>query len=177
MHSKENEYLYVSKFLFIIIYEKNILTLTWLYVNASTFSEMTSHLQKSEILIARTSTEQLIAGSVFVNPFFEDSVGELGMLCVDEKFLRKGLGKLLVCAAEDYCKVEGNCKQMRLELLTPTAFAHPVKTWLEKWYISLGYVKGSPENFAENYPRIAPLLAMECEFTVYLKNIDNKESF
>ena len=41
--------------------------------------------------------------------------------------------------------------------------------WLEMWYGRLGYIKGAPEDFAAAFPRIAPLLAVPCEFTVYLK--------
>ena len=111
----------------------------------TTLGEMAAHLKRGEILIARSSVE--VAGSIFVNPFFEENIGELGMLCVAEKFLRRGLGKMLVHAAEVHCKSVASCKHMRLELLTPAAYIHPVKAWLDKWYTSMGYVKGTPENF------------------------------
>jgi GNAT superfamily N-acetyltransferase len=129
--------------------------------------EMRSHLTESKIILAYTSTG-LLVGSIFVNPHFDESLGELGMLCVALSHLRKGLGNVLINAAELHCLSKG-CKTMRLELLTPANFVHPVKAWLDLWYSSLGYVKGMPEDFGLAFPRVQPLLACDCVFTAYLK--------
>lgn len=147
-------------------------------------AEMKVLLSESKILLLRRSstvasdnaagasftTTSFLCGCIFVNASFGEALGELGMLCVSETCLGRGLGRLLVSSAELYCKKNG-CKQMRLELLTPRAFVHPVKAWLDGWYQRLGYVKGVTEDFGAAYPRIAPLLACECNFTVYLKDL------
>jgi len=38
---------------------------------------------------------------------------------------------------------------MRLELLTPRDWEHPVKKFLDEWYQRIGYVKGDEANFED----------------------------
>ena len=90
------------------------------------------------------------------------------MIAAIEEETGKGLGKLLVAQAENRAREHG-CTTMRLELLTPSDWEHPVKKILDAWYARLGYVKGGPEPFEAAHPHIAPLLACTCIFTVYLK--------
>ena len=112
-----------------------------------------------------------LAGSVLCDVAFDAAarVGELGMLCVDATCLGQGVGRLLMREAEATCVAAG-CVAMRLELLSPSEFAHPVKVWLDGWYQREGYVKGALEDFASAYPRIAPLL-VPCVFTTYRKEL------
>ena len=99
---------------------------------------------------------------------FSADTGELGMLSVSAGHLGSGLGRRLLLSAEAHCKAAG-CTQMRLELLAPRDSPHPTKKWLDAWYARQGYAKGAPDDFAAAFPRIAPLLAVPCVFTVYLK--------
>jgi len=132
--------------------------------------EMTSFLSDGRIILAYEAATGAIVGSILVTHNFGEHLGELGMLCVAQTHLRQGLGKILVKAAEDHCRLKG-CTEMRLELLKPAKFVHPVKTWLHEWYTSLGYIQGNSEDFASAFPRIAPLLACDCLFTVYKKQL------
>lgn len=125
-------------------------------------------LSSSKILLARDN--DIIVGCIFVDKSFGDQLGELGMLSVSKSHLGKGLGVMLINAAESFCKSNG-CLQMRLEVLTPKNYVHETKDWLGKWYERLGYVKGSPEDFAIHYAHIAPFLLCECIFYVYIKDI------
>ena len=132
--------------------------------------EMKSFISDGRIILAYEVATRTIAGSILVTHNFGERLGELGMLCVAQTHLRQGLGKILVKAEEDHCRLKG-CTEMRLELLKPAKFVHPVKTWLHKWYTRLGYIQGNSEDFASAFPRIAPLLACDCLFTVYKKQI------
>ena len=109
-------------------------------------------------------------GSVFCNTVFdtEKKIGELGMLAAKDEFCGKGLGNGLISQAEARAKHNG-CTNMRLELLTPRDWEHPVKVILDKWYTKVGYVKGDTEDFDKSYPHISPMLACPMNFTVYLK--------
>jgi len=136
-------------------------------------AEMAAHLAEGNILIAREregigSEAVRITGCIFVNSAFAAGTGELGMLSAASDCLGRGLGKQLVQAAEQHCRLAG-CAHMRLELLTPRDFCHPTKAWLDRWYQRMGYTKGQPDDFGRAFPRIAPLLACECVFTAYLK--------
>ena len=113
----------------------------------------------------------LLVGSVMVNPSFAKGTGELGMLAVSRLHLRLGIGRALVGAAERCCQ-ESGCDIMRLELLEPSSYKHEFKAILDKWYASLGYARGEPEDFGKLYPSLAPLLSCPCVFSVYLKNLN-----
>ena len=90
------------------------------------------------------------------------------MLSVAAEHLGRGLGRQLVGAAEARCRDSGRAV-MRLELLAPRGYEHATKRWLGMWYQRMGYQKGQPDDFGAAFPRIAPLLACDCVFTVYLK--------
>lgn len=111
-------------------------------------------------------------GSVFCNSSFDKKkhIGEFGMLCASLEYTGQGLGTQLIEQAESKAK-EAGCKTMRLELLTPQTWEHPVKTILDAWYRRLGYVKGGNEDFDSLYPHIVPLLDGKMNFTVYLKQL------
>ena len=74
------------------------------------------------------------------------------MLNVAEDHRRSGAGRALIAAAEERCRASG-CQRIRLQLLTPKDFVHPVKVWLEQWYTQLGYVRqGDGEDFGKGVP-------------------------
>ena len=79
-------------------------------------------------------------GSIFCDATYDQSnhVGKFGMLCATEEMTGKGLGSLLIAYAENRAKAHG-CNQMRLELLTPRDYEHPVKKFLIEWYTRIGY--------------------------------------
>lgn len=99
--------------------------------------------------------------------------GELGMLHVAEAYrTRSGAGRALVEAAEARCR-EAGCSAIKLQILTPTDFKHPVKEWLEVWYTAMGYVKQTCDvtDFGKAYPHIAPLLSAPCSLVDFMKKL------
>ena len=97
--------------------------------------------------------------------------GEIGMLAVASSHLGSGVGRRLVAAAEARCRSSG-CAVARLELLAPRDWTHPFKARLREWYEGrLGYEPMHEADFAADYPRIAPLLACPCTYTVFHKEL------
>ena len=60
---------------------------------------------------------------------------------------------------------------MRLELLTPREWEHPMKKILNVWYQKIGYVQGQKEDFGKLYPEISKMFDCPVDFTVYLKDL------
>ena len=113
-------------------------------------------------------------------------IGELGMLVVDPSYRRQGLGRRLMEAAEDWWRqqvVQGDlsgkdtvtsprcANQMQLELLTPRHWKHPFKEFNKVWYQKMGYVALQTEPFERDFPHLVPLLATECDFTIWRKTL------
>ena len=92
------------------------------------------------------------------------------MLSVATSQLKKGLGGLLVKSAEIKAKNNG-CVAMRLEILKPRDWEHPMKNMLDKWYTKLGYEKGKLADFSIAFPKTAKNLACPCVFTAYYKKL------
>ena len=149
-------------------------------VTRTTDAEMRELLRQRKLIICRRECAAAaaagesaapLAGSVLCDVEYDPAqrVAELGMLCVDAACLGRGVGRRLVLEAEATARRQG-CVAMRLELLTPREFEHPVKTWLDAWYQREGYVKGATEDFASAYPRIAQIL-VPCVFTCYRKEL------
>ena len=58
------------------------------------------------------------------------------------------------------------------QLLAPRDWTHPFKARLREWYeCRLGYEPMHEADFAADYPRIAPLLACPCTYTVFHKEL------
>ena len=60
---------------------------------------------------------------------------------------------------------------MQLEILTPRAWKQPSKEFLFKWYGRRGYKVVRKQPFEQMYPKLAPLLATDCDFTVWEKDL------
>ena len=68
--------------------------------------------------------EITLVGSVNVN-LMSDGVGEFGMLVADRKYRGEGIGSALVKHAEKWAR-EHASHTMRLEILTPRHWTHPI---------------------------------------------------
>ena len=90
------------------------------------------------------------------------------MLVTDPEFRGHGVGTMLLDAAEGRGRRLG-CDLMRLELLKPRLFVHPVKSYLDQWYTRIGYQYVEDAAFETKYPHLATRLATPCDFTVYTK--------
>lgn len=73
-----------------------------------------------------------VLGSIMCREYEEEpGMAELGMLAVSKKFLRKGIASNLISAAETHARVDLSCNTMRLEILSPRDFEHPMKMMLK----------------------------------------------
>jgi GNAT superfamily N-acetyltransferase len=97
-----------------------------------------------------------------------EEAGEFGMLVVDPNIRSQGVGRILVAAAEEWAIKQGYHK-MQLELLTPRTWKQPSKEFNRAWYTRLGYTPQRTEPFEKDYAYIVPLLATECDFTIWTK--------
>jgi len=128
-----------------------------------------AHVER--LLRARTlilaEIDGVLVGSVNVN-LLSDGVGEFGMLVADRSYRGSGIGSALVEHAELWARQQG-CHTMRLELLTPRHWKQPSKEFLKSWYSRIGYTPRTTEPLDSMYPDLVPLLATECDFTVWHK--------
>ncbi|RYO92666.1 hypothetical protein DL762_001569 [Monosporascus cannonballus] len=97
-------------------------------------------------------------------------MGEFGMLSLDGMHRGGGLGRAMVRFAEDRCRGWG-LTTVELELLFPTAFEHAFKARLSRWYARMGYEEVCLRPFANDFPRLAPLLAGPCEYRIFEKRL------
>jgi len=131
-------------------------------------TEVEKLLGDANMLIAQRGGE--IIGAIFIR-LLGEGMGEFGMLVADPNLRGAGIGSRLVKAAENWAK-ENGCHTMRLELLTPRDWAHPVKEFLKKWYTRIGYVPQTTVAFDSMYPQLKPLLKTACNFTPWLKSLE-----
>lgn len=138
----------------------------------TTADEMKDLLRSKSILLLEDlsrSAENRILGQVVVK-----SVGtvefEVGMLAVTADVRGRGLGSMLMAAAERHaCELGANA--LRLELLTPRHWDHPQKVKLDRWYRNLGFEPTASGDFGKEFPQLCKLLATEAKFTVYTKRL------
>ena len=97
-----------------------------------------------------------------------DDLGEFGMLVAAPEHRGTGLGRRLVAFAEEWARGQG-LSRMRLELLMPQTWSHPVKDFLRAWYERLGYRQVRLGSLADDYPHLVPLLATPCDFVIFEK--------
>lgn len=129
--------------------------------------EVAELTRAGEIAVARMGDE--VVGSVRIQRLDEHR-GEFGMLVADPAHRRIGIGRELIRFAEGKCREEG-ARTMQLELLVPRDWTHPVKEFLDAWYIRLGYRVTRTGTIDEAYPALAPLLATPCDFVIYSKEL------
>ena len=92
------------------------------------------------------------------------------MLAVSPSHRGTGVGRALVRFAE--CdSLRAGYTIMQLELLVPRTWLHPSKEFLEGWYGRIGYKVVHTKRIDEAHPQLAPLLATECDFKIYQKDL------
>lgn len=111
-------------------------------------------MQKGNFLLAHDASGRLLA-SVYVEP--RGKRGYFGMLAVDPAQQGKGLGRMMIEAAEDYCRQQG-CKAMDILVLSLRLELPP--------YRKLGYVETGVEEFHPSRP-LKP--GVECHCVVMSK--------
>ena len=126
---------------------------------------MSALIAAREIAVAMLDGE--LAGAVRVHAVSANT-GEFGMLAAAPEHRGNGVGRALVCFAEQHSREQG-MRAMQLELLVPRRWRHPSKVFLDGWYRRIGYEVVRRTRLDENYPELAPLLATECELLVYEK--------
>ncbi len=129
--------------------------------------EIAQLLQLRRLIVAMDG--DAIVGCVSVREL-RPRLGEFGMLVASPDRRGEGIGTLLVEAAEQWARERGYL-QMRLELLTPRTWRHPMKEFLKEWYSRMDYVPQETESFAAMYPERMLLLATECDFTPWMKQL------
>ncbi len=114
-------------------------------------------MTKGRFLLGCDSAGQLLA-SVYVE--VSDDRGYLGMLAVHPDHQRTGLGRVMVEAAEHYCRERG-CKVMDLRVLS-------LRPELPPLYRKLGYLECGTEEFRPSRPLKA---GVECHCIVMSKRL------
>ncbi|MGN9908480.1 GNAT family N-acetyltransferase [Phytohabitans sp. LJ34] len=127
--------------------------------------ELAGVVQAGELAVARLDGH--VVGAVRVRRL-DSGEGEFGMLVADPDHRGIGLGRRLVDFAEGWAREQG-ATTMRLELLVPREWDHPVKEFLRGWYTHAGYRPVRRGSLADDYPALAPLLATPCDFVIYHK--------
>ena len=136
----------------------------------TTLDEVVELTRAGQIAVARLSGR--VVGCVRVQRLEEDT-GELAMLVADPAHRGIGVGRELVAFAERKSRAEG-LRTMRLELLVPRDWTHPVKAFLDSWYTRMGYRIARTGAIDDAYPALAPLLATPCDFLIYHKPLMNE---
>jgi GNAT superfamily N-acetyltransferase len=143
------------------------------------FSELSDLIAQRRLIVARACTSNenddgddddnnnnRIVGCVKVERL--ETAGEFGMLVVDPSRRSMGIGGKLIGAAEEWARSQG-FQEMQLELLTPRAWKQPSKEFNKLWYSRLGYKIHRTDPFEKDYPQLIPLLATDCDFTIWKK--------
>ncbi|MEA2617951.1 MAG: hypothetical protein QOE72_3734 [Chloroflexota bacterium] len=97
--------------------------------------------------------------------------GELGMLAAVPAHWGSGVGRLLIGYAERLSRARG-LDTMRLDLLIPTARAHPHKERMHAWYARLGYRVVRHGDLGDDHPQLVPLLATPCDLRIYQRRLE-----
>ena len=140
----------------------------WVAGYERTSSEEIRRLWLRDELILAQKDNGLI-GCIHVAHHHEDTA-VFGMLVTASASRGQAVGTRLLDAAEQRGR-DLNCNLMRLELLTPRLFRHPVKAFLSQWYERVGYHRVEHAAFEEKYPHLAADLATPCDFIVYTKSL------
>ena len=133
----------------------------------TTAAEMAGLIAAGQIAVARA--EQEIVGAARIQRL-DTGKGELGMLVADPDHRGTGVGRELVRFAERWSHEQG-LDTMQLEVLVPRHWTHPSKEFLKAWYTRTGYRPVRTGQLEESYPDLAPLLATQCDFVIYHKDL------
>jgi len=98
-------------------------------------------LRKGSFLVADDGRGRIVA-SVYIE--LRGTRGYFGMLAVDPSQQGKGLGRMMVEAAENHCRKQG-CNAMDIAVLS-------LRTELPPYYRKLGYVETGTEEFHPSRP-------------------------
>ncbi len=129
--------------------------------------ELEQLLRRGRLLLAEYNGA--VVGSIKVALLNRTTAG-FGMLVASPEHRGKGIGSLLVRAAEQWAKAQER-SQMQLELLTPVEGTHPGKEVLRTWYTRIGYMAQYTEGLAGMHDDKAWQLAFPSNFTVYTKQL------
>ncbi len=115
-------------------------------------ARMAEAVQTGEFLVAEDD-ERRVTGCVRVER--DGAVGRFGMLAVDPDAQGKGIGRAMVQAAEDRCRVYG-CKRVDIRVLS-------LRPELLPFYRRLGYAETGTEPFRATRPLAG---GAECHFII-----------
>jgi ribosomal protein S18 acetylase RimI-like enzyme len=104
-------------------------------------AQLAEMMKKGSFLLGHDQSGKLIA-SVYVET--RGPRGYFGMLAVDRTHQRRGIGRAMIEAAEDYYRKRG-CKHMDLTVLS-------LRPELPPLYRKLGYVETGTEEFRPSRP-------------------------
>jgi GNAT superfamily N-acetyltransferase len=130
-------------------------------------AEVAGLIRAGEIVVARIGGR--IVGSVRVQQL-DAGTGEFGVLAASPVHQGTGIGRRLVAFAEQHSRDAG-CVTMQLELLVPRVGTHPAKARLAQWYGRLGYRLVRTGTLEDDFPHLAPLVAVPCDFLIYHKDL------
>lgn len=133
----------------------------------TTASEIADLINKEELIVAEI--KNAVVGCVHVQKL-DDKKAVLGMLAVDDRYQKMGVGRQLMKFAEELCHKD-NIRKLKLELLVPIQGTHPTKVFLDKWYRRLGYQQTHIETIDEVFPRLIEMLQVPCQFLIFEKSL------
>ena len=132
--------------------------------------EVQSWLETKTLYLAFTSDSAYPIGSVRTYKI-DATVSDVGILTVHRDARALGLGRKLVAHAE-MVAVEGGARMARLEMLVPKVSGiSEDKSYLNRWYRSLGYEEVGRVSIAETVPQLVDCFEEEGEFLVMEKGM------
>ena len=133
-------------------------------------TEVQSWLETKTLYLAFTSDSEHPIGSVRTYKI-DATVSDVGILTVHRDARVLGLGRKLVAHAEAVA-VEGGARTTRLEMLVPKLEGMGEgKSYLNRWYRSLGYEEVGRGSSAEIVPQLVDCFEEEGEFLVMEKGL------
>lgn len=133
----------------------------------TTAREIADLINKEELIVAEKNNT--VIGCVHMQKL-DDETAVLGMLAVDDRYQKNGIGRQIMTYAEELCR-KANIKKLKLELLVPTQGTHPTKVFLDQWYRRLGFEVIHVETVAEVFPRLIEMLQVPCQFLIFEKRL------
>ncbi|KAM0704624.1 hypothetical protein Q7P35_008858 [Cladosporium inversicolor] len=131
-------------------------------------AELQSWLETKTLYLAFTPELPYPIGSVRTYKI-DATVSDVGILTVHRDARALGLGRKLVAHAE-MVAVEGGARTARLEMLVPKLSGmSETKSYLNRWYRSLGYEEVGRVSIADIVPQLLDSFEEEGEFLVMEK--------